>query len=327
MFSVVIPLYNKAQTIRGTLNSLMQQEFGDFEIIVVNDGSDDNSLEVVEDIKVNKEIRIVSQENRGVSAARNYGIALARFKYIALLDADDEWEPGFLLKIKTAIEKFPDAGFYGAASWHRNITTGEQSCNIKPQYKDRISKVEYLSDPHNMPHTSAMVLSRKYFLQIDSNGEGFPVGMKVCEDWACFYRLAFIADFVFVGFPLGIRNTNVEGQITGLSPEQRFDLMKHVVDFYNITFDSWKRSIFKKKLYPGFLKYDLRARVFSSLKVNDYRTINFLLAGLSGDILSRFSRLEIIILNSVRLKILAVLHISLTKIIWKLGRIFNSKNG
>jgi glycosyltransferase involved in cell wall biosynthesis len=327
MFSVVIPLYNKAQTIRGTLNSLMQQEFSDFEIIVVNDGSTDNSLEVVREMHANREIRVVSQENRGVSAARNYGIALARFEYIALLDADDEWEPGFLLQIKTAIEKFPDAGFYGAASWHRNITSGEQSCHILPKYRDKILKVEYLSDPHHMPHTSAMVLSRKYFLQIDSNGEGFPVGMKVCEDWACFYRLAFIADFVFVGFPLGIRNTNVEGQITGLTPEQRFALMKHVVEFYNITFESWKKSIFKKKLYPGFLKYDLRARAFASLRIGDYSTINFLYAGLSEDILGRFSNVEIAIINSRKYKVISLLYIAFTKIVWKVGRLFNLHNG
>jgi len=317
MFSIIIPLYNKSLTIERTILSLMRQQFDVFEIIIVDDGSTDNSLEVLMAIEINKEMRIVRQENSGVSAARNHGISLAKYEYIALLDADDEWEPNFLKLLKLAIEKFPNAGFWGASSWHRNLLTSEQSYHITPKYKDKISLIEYLLDPHDMPHTSAMVLSKKHFLQIDPNGEGFPVGMKVCEDWACFYRLAFISDFVYIGIPLGIRNFNVAGQITGLSREQRFALMPHVVNFYNITYDSWEKSIQKKARYLNFLRFDLRARIFASLKIDDFKTINYLLNGLNKNVLSQLSKFEISMYGLRKFKLLSLLYIAGTKIVWK----------
>ena len=323
MFSVVIPLYNKAHTIINTLKSALNQTFVDFEIVIVDDGSADNGLEVIKQFTNDERIRIISQKNQGVSAARNNGIIHAKYEYIALLDGDDEWEMSFLEQMKRAIEKFPDAGFYGASSWHRDISTGEQSCHILPKYKGKISKVEYLSDVFSLTHTSAMVLSRKHFLQIDSNGEGFPVGMKVCEDWACFYRLSFIAEFVFIGLPLGIRNLNVEGQVTGISEDETFALMIHVVDFYNISFESWKKSKLRKRIYPRFLKYDLRARIIYSLRMKDYKTLKYLLAGLSNDILNRFSDIELSLYKNEKYNLVSKLYILITKIVWKTGRLLN----
>jgi glycosyltransferase involved in cell wall biosynthesis len=323
MFSVVIPLYNKAHTIINTLQSALNQSFMDFEVVIVDDGSTDNGVEVIKQFTNDERVRIIRQENKGVSAARNNGIKHARYDYIALLDGDDEWEMSFLAQMKGAIEKFPDAGFYGASSWHRDISTGEQSCHILPKYKGKISKVEYLGDVFSLTHTSTMVLSRKHFLQIDSNGEGFPVGMKVCEDWACFYRLSFIAEFVFVGFPLGIRNLNVEGQVTGLSEDERFALMIHVVDFYNISFRGWTTSKLKKPIYPRFLKYDLRARIIYSLRMKDYRTLKYLLAGLDDDIISRFSKLELSLYKNEKLNLVSKLYILFTKIVWKTGKLIN----
>ncbi len=91
-FSVVIPLYNKERYITKTLESVLNQTFDNFEIIVVDDGSTDKSYKIVEAIKDHR-IRLVGQENAGPSKARNRGIKEANGKYIAFLDADDLWMP------------------------------------------------------------------------------------------------------------------------------------------------------------------------------------------------------------------------------------------
>src|SRR5690554_5521626 len=91
MFSVVIPLYNKELSISNTIQSVLDQTFQNFEIVIVNDGSTDNSVKEVEKFD-DKRIRLIHQENQGVSAARNRGIKEARYEWIAFLDGDDLWE-------------------------------------------------------------------------------------------------------------------------------------------------------------------------------------------------------------------------------------------
>jgi glycosyltransferase involved in cell wall biosynthesis len=107
--SVVIPLYNKGPYIERAITSVMSQSFQDFELIVVDDGSTDGGGEIVEAIR-NPLLKLVRQENQGVSAARNRGIELARGEWIAFLDADDAWKPGFLEEIMNLRRLFPEAG-------------------------------------------------------------------------------------------------------------------------------------------------------------------------------------------------------------------------
>ena len=104
-FSVVVPLYNKEQSIKDTINSVLEQSFRDFELIIVNDGSADNSLQVVREIKDSR-IRIIDKKNGGVSSARNRGIAEAKNEWIALLDGDDLWLPHHLANLAKAISLF-----------------------------------------------------------------------------------------------------------------------------------------------------------------------------------------------------------------------------
>src|SRR5690554_6231035 len=107
MFSVVIPLYNKELSIRNTIQSVLDQTCQDFEIVVVNDGSTDNSAAVVEAIEDDR-IRLIHQKNQGVSAARNRGIKEARYEWIAFLDGDDLWGKAHLQEISLMMQKFPN---------------------------------------------------------------------------------------------------------------------------------------------------------------------------------------------------------------------------
>ena len=101
MFSIVIPLYDKALQVTATLDAVRRQVFIAYELIIVDDGSTDGSLAVVRDYlrshgSFSSHVRLFCQSHAGVSAARNKGIAESRFDWIAFLDADDSWRPDYL---------------------------------------------------------------------------------------------------------------------------------------------------------------------------------------------------------------------------------------
>lgn len=113
-FSIIIPLFNKEAFIEATLQSVFNQSFKDFEIIIVNDGSTDASLQIVQKIISNKiNVTLINQQNQGLSATRNNGIQIAKGTVIALLDADDIWHTNFLHQIHQLYINFPEASLYG----------------------------------------------------------------------------------------------------------------------------------------------------------------------------------------------------------------------
>lgn len=317
MFSVIIPLYNKAQTIEHTLASVLTQTFTAFEVLIVDDGSTDDSVNIIHRFTSDPRIKIIHQENQGVSVARNTGVKNAQYEYLAFLDGDDEWLPTFLEKVNEAIQQYPEAGMYGTPSWHRNFQTGNAKASTLERYKNKIQLVDFFENPGVMPHTSAMVVSKKAFFAIDENGNGFPVGMKCCEDWSCFYRIAYTSKMVYIGFPLAVRNNNIAGQITRSSADERFLLLKHVVDFYNLTYTYWNSCKNKNKNYPVFLKYDIRGRILSLLKQKDYKSINYIINNLDKGYLSHLSNFEIWLYQQAWLKKIAMYFIYFTKLIWR----------
>lgn len=128
MISIIIPLYNKENSIVSTLQSVLAQTYADYEVIIVDDGSTDDSLQNAENfIRLNSEegraisIRVIHQENAGVSSARNRGIIEAKGEYITFLDADDIWASDYLDTLYNLICDFPNAGLYSVG--YRVITS------------------------------------------------------------------------------------------------------------------------------------------------------------------------------------------------------------
>lgn len=114
MISVVIPLYNKEKNIESTLDSLLKQSYSDFEVVVVDDGSTDRSVDVVRGFMAAYDsIRLIAQPNSGVSAARNRGIKEASGEYVALIDGDDLWDKDCLTAMACMTTDFPDAALCG----------------------------------------------------------------------------------------------------------------------------------------------------------------------------------------------------------------------
>ena len=115
MISIVIPLYNKAQSIANTIRCIQQQTFQDFEVVVIEGWSTDGSTELIHQLAAqDMRIRVLMQQNRkGVTPARNEGVQAANYEYIAFIDADDYWEPTYLETLVKLMHDFPTAGIWG----------------------------------------------------------------------------------------------------------------------------------------------------------------------------------------------------------------------
>ena len=196
MISIVIPLYNKEQQICKTLESVFAQSFQDYEVVIVNDGSTDKSVEIVEGM-ADKRIRLINQKNSGVSAARNKGIQESRGEYIAFLDADDEWKPDYLETIHGLIDKYPECDVFTARYEFKDEYGNVSQSKIKYLASSAetclLSNYFHVASNSDAPlWTSVVVASRKALL---STG-GFPEGVTSGEDllaWAalaCRYKIA-----------------------------------------------------------------------------------------------------------------------------------------
>lgn len=106
MFSVVIPLYNKEEYILRAAESVIKQDFKEFELIIVDDGSTDSSIERIKNLSDDR-IKVVKQPNQGVGAARNKGMSEAKYEWIAFLDADDAWSSFHLSELDKIINAYP----------------------------------------------------------------------------------------------------------------------------------------------------------------------------------------------------------------------------
>ncbi len=106
-FSIIIPVFNKEDYIKDTLTGVINQSYKNYEVIIVDDGSTDNSLQICKQI-ITQDFHILTQQNEGVSVARNKGILKAKGRYICLLDADDFWLPNHLEKLHKAISTFSE---------------------------------------------------------------------------------------------------------------------------------------------------------------------------------------------------------------------------
>ncbi|MEC7247296.1 MAG: glycosyltransferase family 2 protein [Bacteroidota bacterium] len=112
-FSVVIPVFNKEKYIKETILSVFNQTYDNYEIIIINDASTDNSLKIIEEVISDKAVIINNKNNLGLSASRNIGFEASSYKYIAFLDGDDVWDKNFLKEINELIINFPKESIFG----------------------------------------------------------------------------------------------------------------------------------------------------------------------------------------------------------------------
>ncbi len=166
-FSIVIAVFNKEKYIAETLKSVLSQTFTDFEVVILNDGSTDNSEAEILKFK-DPRIRYFSQENKGAAAARNAAIGKAMSDNIALLDADDYWYPYYLEEQNRLLNKFPNQFIFAtAAETKRNGKIFQNSYSIKTIENDA-ALVDYFeaSQLDSILHSSSVVIKRNVFDEV-----------------------------------------------------------------------------------------------------------------------------------------------------------------
>lgn len=197
MFSVVIPLYNKSYSIVKCLNSVLAQTYSEFEVVIVNDGSTDDSLRLL-DQYLDPRVTIYSQSNCGVSVARNKGVELSKSEYVCFLDADDFWDINFLEAMKALIHDFPGGVLYCLG--HNDVDkygNKKYASNILGDYRGFLEDFYKISSRSSVANSSKVCVSKKAF---DLVG-GFPEGVVAGEDLFLWIRLVSVGSVVLDATP------------------------------------------------------------------------------------------------------------------------------
>lgn len=266
MISVIIPLFNKRLTIVDTVTSVLTQSFSDFELIVVNDGSSDGGEKLVEAI-ADSRIRLIHQQNRGVSAARNCGAAAARGEWLAFLDGDDLWAPDYLKQMFFAARSNPGAVMICCAGY---VTfQGRAYLRLIRSYEKKIIPIDYFRAPEVFSHTSATMIRREFFQQTS----GFREGVSRWEDLLLFCEVALSGLVVYCGIPLSVYQGGIPGQLTECnrktSSAERGSRDAELIDLLVELYERVPNPSFLK-----FIRYTIRQQLWLHLKCLDFNYLN-----------------------------------------------------
>ena len=278
-FSVIIPVYNKMAYVRKAIQSVLSQTFADYELVVVDDGSQDDSAKIAaEAIAGHANCRLLSQENSGVSVARNNGVKASHGDYLCFLDADDWWEPTFLAEMNELIEEYPEAGIYGANYTIVNETkhkTRVAKIGVEEGFeKGYINYCQAYAKTMYMPlWTGAVCIPRTVF----NETQGFPEGVKLGEDFILWIHIALRHQVAFLNKPLAYYNQDVEAASRGVGHLHKPDehMLWNLVDLADVEGinDDFKNLIDALRvsaLMPYYLSKEYRQDALSELNKVDW---------------------------------------------------------
>ncbi len=210
MFSVVVPLYNKAPFILETVQSVLNQLDVDFELLVINDGSTDGSLDQISGITDDR-LKVFTIPHSGVSVARNTGIAESRFEWIAFLDADDWWDPSFLKEIAVVIDRHPDNCIFAGGRSRVFDSGAERYTHALLPEEGQTGTVNYYEviEKYLPPLNASNAVIKKSLLEEVGL---FKPGQSRHEDHDLWFRLCARYDVVFVNKPLSFYRKTKKAQ-------------------------------------------------------------------------------------------------------------------
>jgi len=254
--SVIIPTYNRANLITDTINSVLSQTYKNYEIIIIDDGSTDNTKEVLSPY-MNK-IAYIYQDNQGASAARNTGIRYAKGEYIAFLDSDDLWLPFKLEKQVKILKKHKDVYLVYSNISYCDVT----GTFIKIAHNPRMICSGYIPEKVLLwkvqcGHPPTWLIRKSCFKEIGY----FDTSFKMSEDREMSIKLAMKYEIYGIKEPLTIVRQHSPSQRLGRSPAEERE--HYYFKFLDLLFSKYHDSSFiiknKKKLIGGYYAYAGRA--------------------------------------------------------------------
>lgn len=242
-FTVIIPLYNKQESIIATLQSVLAQTYQNFEIVMVDDGSTDNSAQVVEDFinslpfREGQGIGLVRKPNGGVCSARNRGIQEAQYDYIALLDGDDLWDEHYLEEQVKLIQDFPEAKMWGInfaeisnGKLIRTLPTG-----LPEGYRGYVEN--YFQIPGRISDlycSSSVVIKKDVFDKVGY----FDERIKYAEDSDMWFRIIATYPVAFYDKYMAFYQYDAENRAMN-----RTRLLKHFLPYYVDKYQDFKHNL------------------------------------------------------------------------------------
>lgn len=287
LISVVVPVYNVEQYLKKCLDSIIKQKYNNLEIIIVNDGSTDNSQKICQEyVKKDKRIKLITQKNQGLSAARNTGIDNAHGKYISFVDSDDYLDLEFINELyNTIIENKSDIS--ACDFWYVNIN--EKTWTLKNKENKKFSNIDALKDIFSgNQETEIMTWNKLYKKDLfDKNNIYFPVG-KLHEDNFTTYKLYYYANSISLTdkklYYYLQRNNSIMGEKFNSKRLDILTAIEEVYDFFQDKNEDLKNDIecyeikVKVSLYNNIIKGDYfgqeRKQLFNDFKKNFFKYIS-----------------------------------------------------
>jgi glycosyltransferase involved in cell wall biosynthesis len=248
LISVVIPTYNRGQMVKEAVCSVLAQDFRNFELILVDDGSTDNTPDILDEFR--DELIVIRQENKGVSAARNRGIAAASGELIAFLDSDDLWLPKKLSEQAGFFQSNPDALICQTEEiWIRNGVR----VNPKKKHQKRSGMIFDPSLSLCLVSPSAVMMRRELFEIVG----GFDETLPACEDYDLWLRVGYRYPIFLTETPLIIKRGGHEDQLSSAAGLDKFRIrsIKNLIEKHVLSEDQCKTAITvlkeKCRIYAG----------------------------------------------------------------------------
>ena len=263
-FSIVIPLYNASNHIEDTLKSIFKQTFTDYEIIIINDGSNDDSETKINNLK-DYRISLHTQKNQGVSVARNLGIEKSKGTLVAFLDADDYWLPNHLETLFKLYNNFPNCGIY--CSRYKIKTISKQFVipyhnGIKNSFSGIIEDYFYSNAPFRTTWTSSLAIPREVLLKFG----GFTPRVTNGQDLELWTKIGIYQSVAISNKITAIYNYDTPKSLS----KKNINMMK-LMDFEQFKITEKENSSLKKFLDLYRIEYGLRYYIFGDTeKMNFY---------------------------------------------------------
>jgi len=260
LVSIIIPVYNAEKYILETIKSVLSQDYKPIEIIVIDDGSTDNTAKIIKSL--NTEIRYVFQENQGVSAARNHGFKLSEGQYLCFLDADDWYYPQ---NIKEKVNYFlhnPSCGLI-----HSWVEITDRNLNIKKTVMgkegENITQEVLNFIPTAIPSPSNVMLKRSVINEIG----GFDLNLSTSADFDMWLRITHKFKVGMLNKPLVKYRLHEDGMFTNLALQLK-DMNYILKKYKNSAYSIYNWNVLQDRFYNSLLKASLKKfqiRIFLKL--------------------------------------------------------------